>query len=132
MKVFTLVYELGQYMRKSWCSRNDSNPVHLRWCWCSSNALTFGSCIGRINISARSTSLTYNYYILWIVKSGKMKLVLPCSFTKHPTLTSILFTNKLFFLNFCLLLLHVSLLSFYSYILHSNFGKHNFILLYWL
>ena len=27
-------------MRKSFWSRNDSNPVHARWCWCSSNART--------------------------------------------------------------------------------------------
>ena len=25
---------MGQYMRKSCCERNDSNPVHARWCWC--------------------------------------------------------------------------------------------------
>ena len=50
---FSVVYELGQYMRKSCSSRHDSNPVHLRRCWCSSNALTFGSCIGRAPTSAR-------------------------------------------------------------------------------
>ena len=34
---FSVVYESGQlYMRKSCCPRNDSNPVHLRWCWYSS------------------------------------------------------------------------------------------------
>ena len=38
------MYELGQYKRKSCCSKNYSNPMQvLCWCWCSCNALTFDS-----------------------------------------------------------------------------------------
>ena len=73
-----MLEELGQYMRKSCCSRNDSYPVYLRWCWCSSNALTFSSCTGRdnisINISERaldsnhlSHNKTYTFIIYWPV-----------------------------------------------------------------
>ena len=40
-------------MRKSFCEWNDSNPVHARWCWCSSNARTEGECIGRTSTSAQ-------------------------------------------------------------------------------
>ena len=39
------------FMCKSCCLRNYSNPVHLRWCWCASNALTFGSCNGQVNVT---------------------------------------------------------------------------------
>ena len=48
-------------MRKSCsCSRNDSNLVQLRWCWCSSNALTFGFCTGWA-----STSVHMHW--IWII-----------------------------------------------------------------
>ena len=29
------------------------SPVHLRWCWCSSNVHTFDSCMGRASTSVR-------------------------------------------------------------------------------
>ena len=44
-------------MRKSFCDRNDPNPVYACWCWCLSNARTTGKCIGGKSTSALDLNL---------------------------------------------------------------------------
>ena len=63
---FSVVYELGQYKCKSCCSRNDSNPVHLHWCWCSSNA--FASVCALDEQVCALTSINISFLSITIIK----------------------------------------------------------------